>query len=123
MGIVYRARHGRSGEWAAIKTVLMADATLRVSLQREIHALSRLEHPGIVRSLAEGESDGRPWYAMELLDGLTLRQRLRRADAAARAPDAATVAASGAAPDQETAQLPARAVPAPAPDGGEWPPP
>src|SRR5205807_8561919 len=44
--------------------------------RREIHALARLRHPGIVRILDEGVDGGLPWYAMELLDGVTLRQAL-----------------------------------------------
>src|SRR5262249_44338531 len=44
------------------------------SIRREIHALSKIRHPGIVRILDEGLDRGLPWYAMELLVGRTLRR-------------------------------------------------
>jgi serine/threonine protein kinase/tetratricopeptide (TPR) repeat protein len=71
MGVVYSARTAR-GDLVAVKTVPSVDATLRSTLRREIHALSRLAHPGVVRVLASGVDGGRPWYAMELLQGATL---------------------------------------------------
>src|SRR6185503_715422 len=71
MGVVYSARTAR-GDLVAVETVPSVDATLRSTLRREIHALSRLAHPGVVRVLASGVDGGRPWYAMELLQGNTL---------------------------------------------------
>ena len=44
------------------------------SIRREIQALTRLRHPGVVRILDEGVDAGVPWYAMELLDGQTLAE-------------------------------------------------
>jgi predicted ATPase len=73
MGVVYRGRHAESGELAAVKTVLLPHTGLLSSIRREIHALARLDHPGIVRIVGQGVQDGVPWYAMELLDGRTLR--------------------------------------------------
>src|SRR5687768_10767724 len=73
MGVVYRARDRRSGEQAAIKTVLAPDETVLQSLRREIRALARIRHPDVVRILYEGVQEGLPWYAMELLDGLPLQ--------------------------------------------------
>src|SRR5689334_3962655 len=73
MGVVYRGEHVETGELAAIKTVRAATAALVASIRREIHALGRLRHPGVVRILEQGVSDGLPWYAMELLAGQTLR--------------------------------------------------
>jgi len=72
MGIVYEARHSITGASCAVKTVGNLDAKLLGMLRREIRALSRLRHPGIVSVLEEGIEDGCPWYAMELLEGLTL---------------------------------------------------
>ncbi|MFC1852251.1 tetratricopeptide repeat protein, partial [candidate division CSSED10-310 bacterium] len=43
------------------------------SIRREIHVLSQLKHPGIVRIVDQGIADGLPWYAMELVEGLSLR--------------------------------------------------
>ncbi|XXX77898.1 AAA family ATPase [Sorangium sp. So ce134] len=73
MGVVYRAQHSGTGELAALKTVCVGDASLVSSIRREIHALRGVQHPGVVRILDEGVQGGIPWYAMELLEGRTLR--------------------------------------------------
>lgn len=72
MSVVYLAAHRGTGEQVALKTVRVPDEVYLASLRREVHALSRLRHPGIVRIVAEGIADGMPWYAMELLAGETL---------------------------------------------------
>jgi serine/threonine protein kinase/tetratricopeptide (TPR) repeat protein len=78
MGVVYRGEHVHSGRQAAIKTVLVPRSELLQGIRREIHVLARLRHPGVVRILDEGLHEGLPWYAMELLEGQTLRRhRLR----------------------------------------------
>jgi serine/threonine protein kinase/predicted ATPase len=74
MGVVYRAEHRRSGQRVALKTVRAVDEGTLSGLRREIHALARLSHPQVVRILEEGVEDGLPWYAMELLEGTTLRR-------------------------------------------------
>ncbi|QRN96875.1 protein kinase [Archangium violaceum] len=74
MGVVYRARHAETGELVALKTVRVPEAVMLRGIRREIHALRRIHHPGVVRVLAEGVQDGLPWYAMELLEGHTLRR-------------------------------------------------
>jgi predicted ATPase len=74
MGVVYRARCSGTGQLVALKTLERMRATILPSLRREIHALSRLDHPGIVRILASGAREGLPWYAMELIAGPTLHQ-------------------------------------------------
>jgi serine/threonine protein kinase/tetratricopeptide (TPR) repeat protein len=78
MGVVYRATHGETGQSVALKTVrVLAEAQL-TSIRREIHALSRIHHPGVARILDEGVCDGSPWYAMELLEGQTLSGHLKQ---------------------------------------------
>jgi serine/threonine protein kinase len=74
MGVVYRARHDETGQLVALKTVRVPEAAMLRGIRREIHALRRIQHPGVVRVLAEGVRDGLPWYAMELLEGMTLRR-------------------------------------------------
>jgi serine/threonine protein kinase len=74
MAIVYFAEHQATGERVAIKTIESADASLRSGIRREIHALRRVDHPGVVRIVAEGTSGDLPWYAMELVLGRTLRE-------------------------------------------------
>ncbi len=76
MGAVYRARatapaDGKPGQ-AAIK-VLAAELAVEVGFQhrfqREIDILRQLDHPNIVRFFDSGETNGRYWYAMELIEG------------------------------------------------------
>ncbi len=78
MGVVYRARDPVTGAGVAIKTVLWAGEGALAAIRREILALSAIRHPGVVAVLAEGVRDGRPWYAMELIEGESLRQRFAR---------------------------------------------
>lgn len=79
MGAVFRAKRSASGEIVAIKTVHARDEYRVRALRAEISALERLRHPGIVRLLDSGLADGLPWYAMELIDGPSLRDRIRSA--------------------------------------------
>ena len=72
MGVVYRARRAETGERCAVKTLGMVAAKRAELLRREIRALGRVRHPGIVRVLDQGIHDGCPWYAMELLNSVTL---------------------------------------------------
>lgn len=58
-----------------------SDRTAEVerALRRELHASRRMEHPGIVRVLDDGEADdGRAFLVMELLPGLDLSELLSR---------------------------------------------
>lgn len=78
MGVVYRGEHIETGEAVAIKTVIGGDERHHfTAMRREIPALRRLRHPGIVRFIAHGESHGAPWVAMPLLRGRTLRDHIR----------------------------------------------
>src|SRR5579871_5808348 len=67
MGVVYRGEHASTREQAAIKTVKIADKDKLAGIRREIHALSLVRHPGVVRIVGQGVSRGLPWYAMDLL--------------------------------------------------------
>ena len=49
MGTVFQAMHVETAERVALKTVRSTRAGNLWSIRREIHALSRLAHPGIVR--------------------------------------------------------------------------
>jgi serine/threonine protein kinase/tetratricopeptide (TPR) repeat protein len=77
MGVVYRAVHHESGAPVALKTVHTSNERMLSSIRREVHALSRLNHPGVVRVVGEGVDHAQPWYAMELLEGLTLLRLAR----------------------------------------------
>lgn len=75
MGIVYRAAHVRTGALAALKTVLLPSGKHLAAIRREVQALARIDHPGVVRIISEGiGTDGLPWYAMQLLHGMSLRE-------------------------------------------------
>jgi serine/threonine protein kinase len=78
---VHRARDLRSGDLVALKQLLpqlTADRAVSRRFVREAEAARALDHPGIVRVLEAGEADGRPYLAMELVDGEDLRRRLDR---------------------------------------------
>ncbi|TWT48425.1 serine/threonine-protein kinase [Botrimarina hoheduenensis] len=81
MGCVYRATHRDTGEIAAIKSLasnLAASEGFRDRFQSEIDSLRKLRHASIVRLLGHGEEAGQLFYAMELVDGPSLEQELRR---------------------------------------------
>jgi len=82
MGIVYRAEHMETGRIAAVKTVLLRAEGMLQGIRREIRALARLRHHGVARIINEGVDHERPWYAMELLQGVSLRAYLRGIDPA-----------------------------------------
>lgn len=76
MGRVFSAVDVRSGHRVAIKTLVSRDAVGIEYFRREIETLSTLRHPAIVPFREHGENEGLPWYAMDLLEGYTLRDAL-----------------------------------------------
>ena len=72
MGVVYRAEHLHTGKVVALKLVRLMHESMMASFRREIYALRSVDHPGVIRIVADGVSEGRPWYAMALLEGRTL---------------------------------------------------
>jgi tetratricopeptide (TPR) repeat protein len=100
MGVVYRAEHEETGARAAVKTVKETRTFNLESFRREVHALGRIQHPGIIRILGHGVEAGVPWYAMDLVEGDNLR-RLVTADRS----DQATVRAAEAVPAAPLAPL------------------
>jgi serine/threonine protein kinase/tetratricopeptide (TPR) repeat protein len=81
MGVVYRAAPARGGEHVALKMPYAEMADFFGCMRREILALSRLHHPGVVRIRDSGVEKGIPWYAMELLESRSLDQLLGMTDA------------------------------------------
>jgi serine/threonine-protein kinase len=76
MAVVYRARHVHYDEEMALKILKEADQDAFVA---EAHVLRRLKHPHIVRvEDADFLEDGRPFIAMEFIDGEDLAARLLR---------------------------------------------
>ncbi len=79
-GVVYRARRSSDDLPVALKLpAQINDPVGAASVAQEIDALSRLEHPNIVRLLDWGETDGGdPYLAVEFLEGETLDRLLAR---------------------------------------------
>lgn len=81
MAIVYRGEEAESGRQVAVKLLadnLAADAELRKRFLREASIATRLDHPNVVEVLDTGETGGRPYIVMELVDGSSLAADLAR---------------------------------------------
>jgi Tol biopolymer transport system component len=79
MGEVYRAHDTRLGRQVAIKVLPFALATDSERLRRfeqEARAAAALNHPNILALHDIGQHDGAPYIVTELLEGVTLRERL-----------------------------------------------
>lgn len=80
MGEVYRAHDSRLNRTVAIKVLPSSYSADRDRLQRfaqEARAAAALNHPNILSIFDIGEEKGAPYVVSELLDGETLRERLR----------------------------------------------
>ena len=80
MGEVYRARDGRLNRDVAIKVLpegVARDEESRNRFERETHAVAALSHPNVLAIFDTGSHEGRLFAVTELLDGQTLRERLR----------------------------------------------
>src|SRR5579872_32785 len=80
MGIVYSATDTRLNRPVALKMILDSgnDDDSRKRFLREAQVAARVTHPNICRIYDIGESDGRPFLVMELLEGESLSERLAR---------------------------------------------
>lgn len=79
-GVVYEAIHRKLGRKVALKvlrTGVDTDRNARERFQREAKALAHVKHDNIVEIYEFGEIDGRPFYAMSLVDGPSLKQLLK----------------------------------------------
>jgi serine/threonine-protein kinase len=81
MGEVYAARDSALGRKVALKVLPPLAADDRDRLRRfrqEARAASALSHAHIAHIYELGEADGRPFIAMEYVEGETLRERLSK---------------------------------------------
>ncbi len=81
MGDVFRATDRRTGRAVAVKVLRSQDteAPSAARFAAEIDVLAELAHPGIVAYVGHGVTDdGRPFLAMECLEGEVLTARLSR---------------------------------------------
>ena len=79
MAEVFLGHHLRLGRPVAVKILharVREDPALLKLLESEAAALTSMQHPNIVRCIDCNVVDGRPYIVMELLDGITLHDRL-----------------------------------------------
>ncbi len=79
MGVVWKALDTRLDRTVALKLLpdeLAADPDRLHRFDREARALALLKHPNIVTVYATEEADGRHFFTMEYVDGLSLAERV-----------------------------------------------
>jgi len=82
MGEVFRALDTRLDRDVAIKVLLPAfasDQDRLLRFEREARVVAQLNHPGIIQLYDTGLHEGMPYLVMELLEGETLRERIKEA--------------------------------------------
>jgi serine/threonine protein kinase len=81
MGEVYRARDTRLGREVAIKVLsheVRSDPDRLKRFRREATLLASLNHPNIASIYGLEEPESGPFLVLELVEGVTLEERLRR---------------------------------------------
>ncbi|MBI3831666.1 MAG: protein kinase [Planctomycetes bacterium] len=81
MGAVYKARQISMDRIVALKILpqdLAKDPTFRERFIREARASGKLDHLNIVHGIDVGEERGITYFAMEFVDGQTIKRRLRK---------------------------------------------
>ncbi len=81
MGIVYLATYLKTGQKVALKVLtpaLAMDKKVHSRFEREMEILQKLRHKHIVQYYWGGTIKGQPLYAMEIMDGGSLEDWLKR---------------------------------------------
>ena len=82
MGVVFEAEHSELGRKVAVKVLRSGTGSSEIQatrFQREAEMVSRIGHPNIVEVYDFGHTaDGCLYYVMEILQGESLRSRLKR---------------------------------------------
>ncbi len=81
MGVVYRANQVSLDRIVAVKILyprLAVNRKFVESFLTEAHSVAQLSHPNIITGIDAGEQDSFIYLAMEFVDGLTLRQMLKK---------------------------------------------
>ncbi len=82
MGVVFLARQAKLGREVALKWIradLQHLTESRSRLLREVEAVAKLSHPGIVSVFDVGEHDGNPYFSMEYIEGMTAAELIEEA--------------------------------------------
>lgn len=83
MANVYKARDNKLGRLVAIKVLkqeLALDETILQKFRKEALAAGSLNHPNIVAVYDMGHEIGSDYIVMELIEGITLKEYIRRRD-------------------------------------------
>jgi serine/threonine protein kinase len=79
-GVVCESIHVDSGKRAAVKTARLPLPQYHAAIRREATTLAQCSHRGIVSVFQSSLEQDRPWFAMELLRGRTLRSLMEHAE-------------------------------------------